>query len=64
MFFFFLFSLTASLVNIVMVVYLHMDFVMFLVQVNAIDRLLTSSVQSEEILWVLWELCSLSRWNS
>ncbi|GFZ09233.1 embryo defective 2016 [Actinidia rufa] len=25
--------------------------------VNAIDRLLTSSVQSEEILWVLWELC-------
>ncbi|CAK9141127.1 unnamed protein product [Ilex paraguariensis] len=29
--------------------------------VNAIDRLITSTPQSEEILWVLWELCGLSR---
>ena len=29
--------------------------------VNAIDRLLTSDAHSEEILWVLWELCALSR---
>lgn len=29
--------------------------------VNAVDRLLTSTPQSEEFLWVLWELCSLSR---
>lgn len=29
--------------------------------VYAIDRLLTSSPQSEEFLWVLWELCGLSR---
>ncbi|KAI8562895.1 hypothetical protein RHMOL_Rhmol03G0070900 [Rhododendron molle] len=31
--------------------------------VNAIDRLLTSDAHSEEILWVLWELCALSRSN-
>ncbi|KAG5552399.1 hypothetical protein RHGRI_010466 [Rhododendron griersonianum] len=31
------------------------------VLVNAIDRLLTSDAHSEEILWVLWELCALSR---
>jgi hypothetical protein len=29
--------------------------------VNAIDRLITSKLHSEEILWVLWELCCLSR---
>ncbi|XP_059626354.1 protein virilizer homolog [Cornus florida] len=29
--------------------------------VNAVDRLLTSTSYSEEILWVLWELCRLSR---
>lgn len=29
--------------------------------VNAIDRLLTSTPQSEEFLWVLWELCGVSR---
>ncbi|KAL7001548.1 hypothetical protein U1Q18_002701 [Sarracenia purpurea var. burkii] len=29
--------------------------------VNAIDCLLTSSAHTEEILWVLWELCGLSR---
>ncbi|XP_059646578.1 protein virilizer homolog [Cornus florida] len=29
--------------------------------VNAVDRLLTSTCYSEEILWVLWELCRLSR---
>ncbi|KAF7146731.1 hypothetical protein RHSIM_Rhsim04G0099300 [Rhododendron simsii] len=29
--------------------------------VNAIDCLLTSDAHSEEILWVLWELCALSR---
>ncbi|XAR56054.1 hypothetical protein NMG60_11036351 [Bertholletia excelsa] len=29
--------------------------------VNAIDRLIGSSPHSEEILWVLWELCGLSR---
>lgn len=29
--------------------------------VNAIDRLLTSTPHSEEFLWVLWELCGLSR---
>lgn len=29
--------------------------------VNAVDRLLTCSLHSEEILWVLWELCGLSR---
>ncbi|KAM7261978.1 hypothetical protein ACFE04_021055 [Oxalis oulophora] len=28
---------------------------------NAIDRLLTATPQSEEFLWVLWELCGLSR---
>ncbi|KAJ0027672.1 hypothetical protein Pint_36158 [Pistacia integerrima] len=28
---------------------------------NAIDRLLTSNPHSEEFLWVLWELCGLSR---
>ncbi|GAV74125.1 LOW QUALITY PROTEIN: hypothetical protein CFOL_v3_17606, partial [Cephalotus follicularis] len=28
---------------------------------NAIDRLLLSTPQSEEFLWVLWELCGLSR---
>jgi len=32
-----------------------------MVQVNAIDRLLTSTPHSEEFLWVLWELCGLSR---
>ncbi|XP_043712875.1 protein virilizer homolog [Telopea speciosissima] len=31
--------------------------------VNAIDRLLTSTLHSEEFLWVLWELCSLSRFD-
>ncbi|KAI4348874.1 hypothetical protein L6164_009542 [Bauhinia variegata] len=31
--------------------------------VNAIDRLLSSNPQSEEFLWVLWELCGLSRFN-
>ncbi|KAK9290992.1 hypothetical protein L1049_009175 [Liquidambar formosana] len=34
---------------------------MHLKAVYAIDRLLTSSPQSEEFLWVLWELCGLSR---
>ncbi|XP_059462211.1 protein virilizer homolog isoform X3 [Corylus avellana] len=29
--------------------------------VNAIDRLLTSTPNSEEFLWLLWELCGLSR---
>ncbi|KAJ4969679.1 hypothetical protein NE237_002778 [Protea cynaroides] len=29
--------------------------------VNAVDRLLTSALHSEEFLWVLWELCALSR---
>ncbi|KAK9699314.1 hypothetical protein RND81_08G166700 [Saponaria officinalis] len=29
--------------------------------VNALDRLLTSTPHSEEFLWVLWELCGLSR---
>ncbi|XVE75858.1 hypothetical protein DITRI_Ditri12bG0125200 [Diplodiscus trichospermus] len=29
--------------------------------VNAIDRLLSSTPQSEEFLWVLWELCGLAR---
>ncbi|KAK8715597.1 hypothetical protein V6N13_042928 [Hibiscus sabdariffa] len=29
--------------------------------VNAIDRLLSASPQSEEFLWVLWELCGLAR---
>ncbi|GAB4834106.1 hypothetical protein Ancab_032360 [Ancistrocladus abbreviatus] len=29
--------------------------------VNAVDHLLTSAQHSEEFLWVLWELCSLSR---
>lgn len=29
--------------------------------VNAIDRLLTSTPHSEEFLWLLWELCGLSR---
>ncbi|CAK7342049.1 unnamed protein product [Dovyalis caffra] len=29
--------------------------------VNAIDRLLISTLHSEEFLWVLWELCGLSR---
>ncbi|KAM7500791.1 hypothetical protein LguiA_025205 [Lonicera macranthoides] len=29
--------------------------------VNVIDRLITSKLHSEEILWVLWELCCLSR---
>ncbi|KAF5182700.1 virilizer [Thalictrum thalictroides] len=32
--------------------------------VNAIDRLLASTPQSEELLWVLWELCGLSRSDS
>ncbi|KAE8715294.1 mitochondrial arginine transporter BAC1-like [Hibiscus syriacus] len=31
--------------------------------VNAIDRLLSASPQSEEFLWVLWELCGLARSN-
>lgn len=31
--------------------------------VNAVDRLLTSSPDSEEFLWVLWELCGLSRFE-
>ncbi|KAF7145926.1 hypothetical protein RHSIM_Rhsim04G0136900 [Rhododendron simsii] len=51
------FPLPASLlVSSVVVV----NCVMFWVQVNAIDRLLTSGAHSEEILWVLWELCALS----
>ncbi|KAK3028735.1 hypothetical protein RJ639_037758, partial [Escallonia herrerae] len=29
--------------------------------VNAIDRLVTSDLHTEEILWALWELCCLSR---
>ncbi|GKV31944.1 hypothetical protein SLEP1_g40595 [Rubroshorea leprosula] len=29
--------------------------------VSAVDRLLASTPQSEEFLWVLWELCGLSR---
>ncbi|KAA3464043.1 Protein virilizer [Gossypium australe] len=29
--------------------------------VNAIDRLLSATPQSEEFLWVLWELCGLAR---
>lgn len=29
--------------------------------VNAVDRLLASTPQSEELLWVLWELCGISR---
>ncbi|OMO49780.1 Protein virilizer, partial [Corchorus capsularis] len=29
--------------------------------VSAIDRLLSSTPQSEEFLWVLWELCGLAR---
>ncbi|XP_021852766.1 protein virilizer homolog [Spinacia oleracea] len=29
--------------------------------VHAVDRLLTSTPCSEELLWVLWELCGLSR---
>ncbi|KAK4272667.1 hypothetical protein QN277_021186 [Acacia crassicarpa] len=36
---------------------------MHLRMVNAIDRLLSSNPHSEEFLWVLWELCSLSRSN-
>lgn len=32
--------------------------------VNAVDRLLSSTPQSEEFLWVLWELCGLSRSDS
>lgn len=31
-------------------------------QVNAIDRLLTSAPHSEEFLVVLWELCAFARW--
>ncbi|KAI4300545.1 hypothetical protein L6164_033913 [Bauhinia variegata] len=31
--------------------------------VNAIDHLLSTNAQSEEFLWVLWELCSFSRSN-
>ncbi|KAK8562208.1 hypothetical protein V6N12_049255 [Hibiscus sabdariffa] len=31
--------------------------------VNAIDRLLSASPQSEEFLWVLWELCGLARFD-
>ncbi|KAJ8425221.1 hypothetical protein Cgig2_001610 [Carnegiea gigantea] len=38
-----------------------MNLEMHLRVVNAVDRLLTSTPQSEEFLWVLWELCSLSR---
>lgn len=34
-----------------------------IVQVNAIDRLLTAAPNTEEFLWVLWELCALARWN-
>ncbi|PRQ44160.1 putative protein virilizer [Rosa chinensis] len=29
--------------------------------VNAIDRLLTAAPNTEEFLWVLWELCALAR---
>ncbi|KAB1227153.1 hypothetical protein CJ030_MR1G027718 [Morella rubra] len=29
--------------------------------VNAVDRLLSSTPHSEEFLWLLWELCALSR---
>lgn len=36
---------------------------MHLRMVNAIDRLLSTSPHTEEFLWVLWELCSLSRSN-
>ncbi|KAK9122913.1 hypothetical protein Sjap_012515 [Stephania japonica] len=32
--------------------------------VSAIDRLLSSNPQSEELLWILWELCGLSRSDS
>ncbi|XP_058089695.1 protein virilizer homolog [Magnolia sinica] len=32
--------------------------------VNAIDRLLAATPHSEELLWVLWELCALSRSDS
>ncbi|KAF7804221.1 protein virilizer-like protein [Senna tora] len=46
-----------SLLEIGMIVSLHLR------MVNAVDRLLSSNPQSEEFLWVLWELCSLSRSN-
>ncbi|XXG70875.1 hypothetical protein AAC387_Pa07g0258 [Persea americana] len=32
--------------------------------VNAIDRVLTAAPHSEELLWILWELCALSRSDS
>ncbi|KAF9620580.1 hypothetical protein IFM89_013245 [Coptis chinensis] len=32
----------------------------FLLQVNAIDLLLASTPQSDDLLWILWELCGLS----
>ncbi|KAK9170294.1 hypothetical protein Syun_002434 [Stephania yunnanensis] len=32
--------------------------------VSAIDRLLSSNPQSEELLWILWELCGISRSDS
>ncbi|KAL5992964.1 hypothetical protein ACLOJK_013884 [Asimina triloba] len=32
--------------------------------VNAIDQLLTAAPRSEDLLWVLWELCALSRSDS
>ncbi|XP_018621997.1 protein virilizer homolog isoform X3 [Nicotiana tomentosiformis] len=34
---------------------------MHLMAINAIDRLTTSSPNSEDLLWVVWQLCGLSR---
>ncbi|CAM8891743.1 unnamed protein product [Rhodiola kirilowii] len=34
---------------------------MYLRAVRAVDRLLSTTAQTEEFLWVLWELCGLSR---
>ncbi|KAL5742054.1 hypothetical protein ACOSP7_028786 [Xanthoceras sorbifolium] len=44
-----------GLKEIAMIVEMHLRVV------NAIDRLLGSTPHSEEFLWVLWELCGLSR---
>ncbi|XP_022982800.1 uncharacterized protein LOC111481554 [Cucurbita maxima] len=41
--------------NVAMIVRIHLRVVM------AIDRLLLTTPNSEEFLWVLWELCSISR---
>lgn len=40
---------------------LYFYLLLYLLQINAIDRLVTSSPDSEDLLWTVWQLCGLAR---